>query len=86
MTPQPLTLWVSHDGEVHVTPLFVGVSPIEFGERPDLRFRYETFRAGNEYTGPGAAADGDFVGRLFKALVRDWSEGLRGYSDDWDAR
>ncbi len=82
----PHILWVDHDGEVHITPLPLGVVPVDFGERPDLRFRYETFHTGHDYTGPDAAADVEFVDDLFTALVRDWKEGLTGYSDDWNAR
>ena len=79
-------LWVDQGGNVCLSPLLRGMLPSEFDRRADLRFRYETFNRGNKYTGPTAAADHQFVGRLYSALVRDWAGGLSGYSDDWDAR
>jgi len=79
-------VWVSNSGRVSITPLVPGMASIDVRRRPDFRFQYETLIAGNGYTGPAAAQDDEWVDRLLKALVRDWREGLRGYSDDWDIR
>lgn len=78
-------LWVDHKGDVHITPLPDHMLPGDFAaSNPDIKFRYETFHSGGDYTGPNAAADDIFIGDLFKALVRDWKEGLVGYSDSWN--
>jgi len=74
-------LWVAKSGEVRVTPLG-DVTPAAFGERADLRFRYETYGAGNGHVGAAAAADAKYVSKLFDALVHDWRDGRKDYLDD----
>jgi hypothetical protein len=71
----PHILWTAHDGEVRVTPLPDHTTPAAFGERPDLRFRYETYLPDNGYVGPTAAADKGYVQKLFDELLRDWRDG-----------
>jgi hypothetical protein len=68
-------LWVAKDGEVRVTPLPNGMYPADFGNRPDLRLRHETFVAGNGYVGPAAADDTSYVAELLADLVSGWRDG-----------
>lgn len=80
-------LWVDDDGAVHITPVPEGVPPGQLAKQlPGLRFRYETAIAGNGYVGAKAAEDEAYVSRMLSHLVRDWREGLRGYSDDYEMR
>jgi hypothetical protein len=37
-----------------------------------MQMRYETFLAGNEYVGPEAADDDEWVAELFDSLLREW--------------
>lgn len=37
-----------------------------------VRVAFETFGAGNDYVGPQAAADAEWVGRIFRALKENW--------------
>lgn len=69
-------LWVAKDGEVRVTPLPKGMYGADFGERPDLRLRHETFVVGNGYVGPAAADDTSYVKELLADLVRGWRDGI----------
>jgi hypothetical protein len=81
------TLWVNEDGDVHITPWPDGMTPTDFeSSLSGLRFRYEAFRAGNGYVGAAAAADEKHVAEYLAYIVRDWREGLRGFSDDFAVR
>lgn len=67
-------LWVDNKGEVRVTPLPEDINPAGFEDRfPTTVLRYETAQAGNGYVGPGAAADTEFMGRLFASLQKEWA-------------
>jgi len=46
-----------------------------------LAFRLETWVAGNGYVGPEAASDGQFVGRIEKALRDNWPHPTDTYLD-----
>lgn len=76
-------LWVDRQGEVHITLLDEEATPAAWagsmGDR--IRFRYETYGAGNGYVGPDAAQDDSYVALLFRHLVEDWQEGAVGYVD-----
>ena len=37
-----------------------------------MQMRYETFLAGNEYVGPEAAADDEWIRELFESLLKEW--------------
>jgi hypothetical protein len=68
-------LWVDELGEVHVSPLPHDLSPVGFDQaHPELRLRYETFGAGNEYTGPKALAAKEYISTTLKQLIAAWSE------------
>lgn len=66
-------LWVAKDGEVHVSQVPKEESPNAFEERQaDMQLRLETFQAGNEYVGPEAARDYEWMKQLFQALQGEW--------------
>ncbi len=62
-------LWVSKFGDVHVAPVS---APQPDADMPDAQLRFETFLSGNEYVGPDAAADDEWVAELFDRLNREW--------------
>ena len=66
-------LWVNKQGEVFVSAIPVGMTPIGFEKsQPDLLLRYETCQRGNDYVGEKAAADTQYVQRMFNSLVKEW--------------
>jgi hypothetical protein len=70
-------MWVSHDGEVHISK----VPEDEDYIRANAKFRYETLDAGNDYVGPNAASDLEYVQSELNHLKRDWETGAEGYID-----
>ena len=81
-------LWVENNGEVHLDNVSRSVrladgQPIWFG--PKARFRWETFCQGNDYVGPKAAGDPEWVSKLYREIVYLWEIGFTGYSDYWQA-
>lgn len=66
---------VTKEGNVYVST-DIGASNIS-----DLKFRYETYLAGNGYVGPKAAADNTYIQNLYKQLRKDWKLGNSGYID-----
>jgi hypothetical protein len=66
-------LWVSKMGDVEITRLPPGRSTAEFQrQHPEMQVRYETFRAGNEYVGPEAAQDEDWLAEVLANLLAAW--------------
>ena len=65
-------LWVDRNADVHVSRVPNGDAPGWPAAQPDMQLRYETFQAGNEYVGPGAAADDGWVRQLLDALLTEW--------------
>jgi hypothetical protein len=66
-------LWVGRNGDVEITRIPDGQSPTGFQQaHPEMQMRCETFLAGNEYVGPEAAADDEWVTELFDNLLREW--------------
>ena len=66
-------LWVAKNGEVHVSKVPKDKASVNFDEfTPEMQLRYETFEAGNEYVGPEAAEDIEWVQQLFNALIKEW--------------
>lgn len=63
---------VTENGEVYISTT-VGDSDIE-----GLRFRFETFEAGNGYVGKAAAADDRYIEGMYEDLKQYWYEGSRG--------
>jgi hypothetical protein len=68
-------MWISNNGDVFIDPIPQDLNPIGFEEsKPDLKIRYETSVAGNDYVGPKAARDNEYMERIFKSLVKEWEE------------
>ncbi len=66
-------VWVKKSGEVDVTRISSDLSPSKFRQNhPDMQMRCETFMAGNEYVGPDAAANDEWVSELLDRLVSEW--------------
>jgi hypothetical protein len=72
---QPRQLRVSEAGIVTLSDV-IGNTNLE-----GVRFRLETWVAGNGYTGPAAAADDAFVERIRRAIDENWRKGTRGLVD-----
>ena len=68
-------LWVKENGDVVLSRL-PGKRPVESfdHDHPEMRMRFETFLAGNEYVGPEAAQDDEWVSELFERLLREWTK------------
>jgi hypothetical protein len=68
-------LWVKRTGEVEITLLPHG-QPVPSFEKahPEMQMRWEPFLAGNEYVGPEAAADAEWVTDLFDRLQQEWRQ------------
>ncbi|HJT78550.1 MAG TPA: hypothetical protein VJ739_15200 [Gemmataceae bacterium] len=68
-------LWVDKTGDVHLSRLAANAAPTAFEEaHPDVQLRYETFEKGNEYVGPAAAGDAEWISQLFDSLLQEWSK------------
>jgi hypothetical protein len=68
-------LWVSKAGDVRLSRVAPDLPPVGFEQtHPDLQFRYETFQRGNEYVGPDAAGDDEWVSELFSSLLKEWTQ------------
>lgn len=66
-------LWISESGEVHLDCLPAGMAEDEFQQRtPGMRARLRTYRRGKGYVGRKAAADRDFIGRVYRTLNEQW--------------
>lgn len=66
---------VTESGEIYVSTT-VGACDIE-----GIRFRLETFDAGNGYVGKEAAEDDRYIDRMYGDLKKCWSNGSRDYVD-----
>lgn len=82
----PHVLGVARDGDVRVISIAPGESHGDVAGRSELRFWYEVFPAGCEYTGPSAARDVEYVESLYVAILRDWNAGLCGLVESWHSR
>lgn len=68
-------LWVKKSGEVEITRIPRGRTPAGFEpSHPDMQLRVETFLAGNEYVGPEATEDNDWIAELFERLTTAWQQ------------
>jgi hypothetical protein len=55
-------LWVTQAGQVRLSRILRGHAAATLEEaNPDMKVRFETFLAGNEYVGAGAAADDEWI-------------------------
>lgn len=68
-------VWVSKAGDVQISMVLEDQSPVEFeSARPEMQLRLETFQRGNEYVGPDAAVDEEWISELFENLKNAWRE------------
>lgn len=68
-------LWVNNAGDVQLTRVAPDLPYVGFEQtHPDMLLRYETFQRGNEYVGPNAAADDEWVSELLESLRREWQK------------
>lgn len=66
-------LWVSETGDVHLDCLEAGTCEKEFEQRtPAMRARLRTYHRGRGYVGKKAAADREFIGRVYSTLSHAW--------------
>lgn len=66
-------LWISECGEVHLDSLAPEVDEKEFEQRtPSMRARLRTYHRGKGYVGKKAAADKEFIGRVYQTLQQEW--------------
>lgn len=67
-------LWVTKTGDVELSRIPRGQTGAEFQEaHPDMQVRIGPFLAGNEYVGPDAAKDDEWIMELFDILTREWA-------------
>lgn len=52
-------------------------------EIDDVKFRWESWDAGNGYVGPRAASDDEYVKHSIESLQKCWKDDVRGYCDDY---
>lgn len=66
-------LWISECGEVHLDSLAPEIGEAEFEKRtPSMRARLRTYHRGKGYVGKKAAADKEFIGRVYQTLQQEW--------------
>ncbi|CAD5378594.1 conserved hypothetical protein [Pseudomonas sp. OF001] len=66
-------LWISECGEVHLDTLAPELGEDEFEKRtPGMRARLRTYHRGKGYVGKKAAADKEFIGRVYQTLQQEW--------------
>lgn len=68
-------LRVDWSGDVYISTI-TGAEEIEI-----IKFRWESWDAGNGYVGPRAASDYEYIKQSVKALKKCWKDGIRGYCD-----
>ena len=68
-------LRVGWSGDVYISTI-TGEEEIE-----DVKFRWESWDAGNGYAGPRAASDHEYIKQSVKSLKQCWEDGVRGYCD-----
>ena len=66
-------LWVSRAGDVELSHIPKTAPPNgQLNGQHDMQMCFETFQAGNEYVGPDAADDKEWLAELFDNLVKEW--------------
>lgn len=68
-------LRVDWSGDVYISTI-TGAEEID-----DVKFRWESWDPGNEYAGPFAASDHEYVKQSVDSLKKCWEDGVRGYCD-----
>ena len=77
-------LWVDALGEVHLTTLPADMTPVGFeASQPSMRARFGTFDQGNDYVGPGAAADEAWMNSLYVKLKSIVLTNMNQYLDEY---
>lgn len=81
-------LWIRSDGEVYIDALPIDQTPAIFEvAQKDLKIRYPSWERCNGYVGKGAAADLEFMTRLFNSMVFEWessrSHRVKRYIDNF---
>src|SRR5205807_2505873 len=68
-------LWVRKSGDVELSRIPTDETPVGFEQaQRDMQIRFEAFQAGNEYVGPEAADDDEWVSELFDRLIKQWPQ------------
>jgi hypothetical protein len=77
-------LWVSKKGDVWLDVVPDSLAPNQYVEMRDgeMKFRFETFVAGNGYVGKQAAESSTLI-NLYEAVMRHWKRGSAGYIEAW---
>ncbi len=74
-------LWVTKNGDVKLSRLPRNSSLTEFEQsHPEIQLCCEPFQAGNEYVGPEAARDQEWLGDLLDRLKTLWQQ-VKGRSE-----
>lgn len=68
-------LRVDWSGDVYLSTI-TGAKKIK-----NIKFRWESWDAGNEYVGPRAASDQKYIRRSVKELKKCWEEDVQGYCE-----
>jgi len=67
-------LWADRSGNVRLS-LVEELDPVTFQQaHPDMQLRYETFQKGNEYVGPAASNDEEWISQLLESLLQEWAK------------
>jgi hypothetical protein len=68
-------LWVKKSGDVEITCIPTEQTPHGFeDDHPEMQVCFEPFLAGNEYVGPDAADDDEWISELFESLKSQWHQ------------
>ena len=71
-------LRVDWSGNVYISSI-TGAKEIE-----NIKFRWESWEAGNGYVGPRAASDHEYIKQSVKSLKQCWEDGVCGYCDYYE--
>ena len=71
-------LRVGWSGDVYISTI-TGAEELE-----DVKFRWESWDAGNGYAGPRAASDHEYIKQSVKSLKQCWKDGVCGYCDYYE--
>lgn len=77
-------VWVDFAGFVHIDTVPDGEASAWFAkDLPNCALRFGTLMAGNGYVGKSAAADDEWVGRLYQGLMDNWPVAKSGSGDTY---
>jgi hypothetical protein len=78
-------LYVDKAGNVGIEALSDDDYPAGFDRRTEdwVQFRLESFHQGGGYVGDDAAEDDMWMGRVYRAFIKNWREGNLGCIDDF---